>query len=326
METSSPDGGIDRRVMNNIRFNARRLARGQTVPGMAVEDYEQDLVLDLLHRLKAFNPKLASFATYADRVVSHRISTLASPTLRLKEERRAMSLDAPAVDDDSELTLLDLLPDDTQPIDESAAIRIDVGRFVRGLPPRLLSCCEVLQAESFTEGAIIAGIHRSTAYERVERLRAEAAARGLAIYFEGRSDSCAPAPVSGDQRAVRQADSRAEPEWTRMQRTTRPARPQLLVTEMDLRTWLAESRVGEALEYHRGFLALDRLAVGSRLTAEQCEELDCVARAALAIAEQGRGHLLQRRYGHGDYGYLLVARPKPPLFAGSGAEAAEVAS
>jgi hypothetical protein len=36
--------------MNNIRFNARRLTRAQTVPGMLTDDYEQDLVLDLLRR------------------------------------------------------------------------------------------------------------------------------------------------------------------------------------------------------------------------------------------------------------------------------------
>ena len=118
------DDGIDRRVIGNIRFNARRLARQQTVPGMEVEDYEQDLVLDLLHRRKAFDPARASFATFADRVITHRVRTLASPTLRLMEERRTGSLNAPAVDEDGhELTLLDLLPDETPPIDEFCGVQ-----------------------------------------------------------------------------------------------------------------------------------------------------------------------------------------------------------
>jgi hypothetical protein len=38
METSNRDGGVDRRVLSNIRFNARRLAQGRTIPGMEVED------------------------------------------------------------------------------------------------------------------------------------------------------------------------------------------------------------------------------------------------------------------------------------------------
>ena len=183
METSNRDGGIDRRVLSNIRFNARRLARGRTIPGMEVEDYEQDLVTDLLHRRRAFDPRLASFATFADRVVGHRISTLTNPTLRLKAERKAVSLDAPVLDEDGNgQTLLDLLPDEAPPTDESAAIRIDVGRFVEGLPPPLLECCEILLADSISEGARAAGIHRSTAYERAARLRECATAQGLAVY------------------------------------------------------------------------------------------------------------------------------------------------
>ena len=172
MESSNRDGGIDRRVMSNIRFGARRLARGRAIPGMEVEDYEQDLVADLLHRRRAFDPRLASFATFADRIVGHRISTMTSPTLRLKAERNSMSLDAPVLDEDgNEQKLLDLLPDGALPTDETAAIRIDVGRFVDGLPPSLLDCCEVLLADSISEGARAAGIHRSTAYERAARLR-----------------------------------------------------------------------------------------------------------------------------------------------------------
>jgi hypothetical protein len=128
METSNRDGGIDRRVMDNIRFNARHLARGRTIPGMEMEDYEQDLVADLLHRRRVFDPRLASFATFADRVVGHRISAMTSPTLRLKAERNSVSLDAPVLDEDgNEQTLLDLLPDEALPTDESAAIRIDAG-------------------------------------------------------------------------------------------------------------------------------------------------------------------------------------------------------
>jgi hypothetical protein len=84
----------------------------------------------------------------------------------------------------------------------------------------------------------------------------------------------------------------------------------LLVSEDELRAWLAPAEGGEALEYHRGALAIDRLRLGSRLPDEEREELERVARAALAIAESGNGYLLQRRHGPDDYSYLLVARPK----------------
>ena len=121
MEASNRDGGIERRVLSDIRFNARRLARSRAIPGMSVEDYEQDLVLDLLHRQQAFDPRLASFPAFADRIVGHRISTMMSQTLRLKAERKAMSLDAPVLDGDgNEQTLLDLLPDEALPTSAGA--------------------------------------------------------------------------------------------------------------------------------------------------------------------------------------------------------------
>ena len=82
--------------------------------------------------------------------------------------------------------------------------------------------------------------------------------------------------------------------------------PRLLVRLPDLERWLGGALPGEALDYHRGFLALDRVVPGSRLSKEDAEELDRVATAALAAAEAGRVHLLQRRHGVGDYSYHVV--------------------
>ena len=201
METSNRDGGMDRRVMDNIRFNARRLARGRSVPGMEVEDYEQDLVTDLLDRKRSFDQTLASFVTFADRIIGHRISTLTRPTLHLRQERSLLSLDALAQDQDgNEQALIDLLPDEAPLLDKSAFLRIDIGRFVEELPPPLVDCCEVLLADSISEGARAAGIHRSTAYERAERLRERALAHGLAIYVTGSPDTFARPSVSDEDR------------------------------------------------------------------------------------------------------------------------------
>jgi DNA-directed RNA polymerase specialized sigma24 family protein len=311
METSSRDGGIDRRVMDNIRFNARRLARGQTVPGMAVEDYEQDLVLDLLHRRRAFNPRLASFATFADRIVGHRASTLASPTLRRREERRAISLDAPVMDEDGvEVTLLDLLPDEVPRIDEAAAIRIDVARFVAQLPPLLRDLCAILPSDGAAEAAKILGVHRSTAYDRIARLREEAAARGLAIYVGRGADSSDPPRVCGGYgHGQTEPGAGSEPMPMALQRTI-PRRTSLLIDETELRLWLATAEGGTTLEYHRGVLAVDRLVHGSRLSEPDRQQLERVADTLFSLATAGRGYLVQRRHGDGDYSYLFVVGAK----------------
>ena len=312
METSNRDGGIDCRVMQNIRFNARRLACGRTLPGMEVEDYEQDLVADLLRRRRAFDPRLASFATFADRVVGHRISTMTSPTRRLKAERNVVSLDAPVLDEDgNEQTLLDLLPDETLPTDESAAMKIDVGRFVEGLPRPLLDCCEVLLAGSISEGARTAGIHRSTAYERAARLRERATAHGLAIYVADSPDSLACSPVDDEDQPGLSSpvfDQQGAPAMGTGRKFPTAC---LSLSEIDLCGWLGQAEPGETLEYYRGYLVIDAIPHGGRLPEQDRTELRRVARRALWASDRGIADLVQRRHGPDDYSYLVIARPRP---------------
>ena len=92
----------------------------------------------------------------------------------------------------------------------------------------------------------------------------------------------------------------------------RPREARLLVNHQYLRAWLLTAEAGDVLEYHRGFLAIDRLPPGSRLHAQDASELDRVAKAAMAAADAGRAHLVQRRHGEGDYSYLIAARARPP--------------
>ena len=300
--------GLERRVLGNIRFNARRLARRRTVPGMTLEDYEQDLVLDLLRREGAYDSARGAFTTFADRIVGHRASALARPTVRIVEERRTVSLDAPVIDPDGrKVTLADLLSDEAPPLDDGVLIGIDVPRFVETLPESLAVGCEVLLADSITEGARAAGIHRSAVYERLKQLREAATLHGLDIYFAGVTDSSPSRSVCGGYGVRRPAG--VSPDTMSMTERIKPPRVSLLVGEEELRGWLADGSGGDTLEYHRGVLGVDRMRPGSRLPDGDRRELDRIARSVLALAEAGRGHLLQRRHGNGDYSYLFVLRP-----------------
>ena len=71
--------------------------------------------------------------------------------------------------------------------------------------------------------------------------------------------------------------------------------------------WVARARPGDQIEYHRGFLALDRIKGPSLEEAERLK-LAAVAGHALALADRGKLHLLQERHGNGDYSYWAVAR------------------
>jgi hypothetical protein len=63
-----------------------------------------------------------------------------------------------------------------------------------------------------------------------------------------------------------------------------------------------QAEPGEALEYHRGFLGVDR-------TPSLKDRLDLIAMAerAMRLAEQGLIHLVQRRLGDDTFSYLAFA-------------------
>lgn len=182
MEQSVETAALDVRTLRHIRKAAARLARTGSVPGMDREDIEQDLILDLWHRRRAFDPSLASFRTFADRIVAHRIATLTSPTARTQAERNMVWLDALTGDDESS-TLANRLCDPNDPTEIDLALALDVRQFVAALTPALQSCCAILNEPNISEAARIAGLRRSAVYERAARLRVLAAASGLKDYL-----------------------------------------------------------------------------------------------------------------------------------------------
>jgi hypothetical protein len=74
------------------------------------------------------------------------------------------------------------------------------------------------------------------------------------------------------------------------------------------RGWLACAKPGERLQYHRGYLALDRVKGTTSLKEAERRKLAALAGQALALADGGKLHLLQERHGDGDYSYWAVAR------------------
>jgi hypothetical protein len=75
-----------------------------------------------------------------------------------------------------------------------------------------------------------------------------------------------------------------------------------------LSAWVTRASPGERLEYHRGLLAIDRTKGTSALNESARRKLASVADHARALAEAGKLHLLQERYGDRDYSYWAVAR------------------
>lgn len=194
MEQTTGIAELDARTLKHIRTTARRLHRTGSLPGMDADDIAHDLILDLWRRRGAFDPARASFRTFANRIIAHRVATLTSPTARLAAERSMRWLDAPLGDDDG-ATLADTLADSTAPADADALYgqTLDVRRFVAGLSPALKRCCAILLAPNVVEAAAAAGMHRSSVYENAHRLKTLAAAAGLKNYLSGPRHLAKPA-------------------------------------------------------------------------------------------------------------------------------------
>lgn len=191
MDTLNRYAGLSARTIKRIRYLASKLYRQNAVPGMDREDFEQDLVLDLLRRIGRHDPARASLETFAEHVVNNRVATLTRPCARLRAERQQVSIDSAPANDGEEASPIELSEESLMPggdeepshVQDDLSLRIDVERFVGKLTPALRLCAEIMTNGNVAEGASRAGLHRSTIYERLARLRAEAAALGLHEYL-----------------------------------------------------------------------------------------------------------------------------------------------
>ena len=90
-----------------------------------------------------------------------------------------------------------------------------------------------------------------------------------------------------------------------------PART-LSITEEAFCSWLGKAMPGDRIEYHRGHLLIDRSRKLGPFSEMDRRQLSAIANRALALAEQGRLCLLQRRHGDCDYSYVATIVRRPP--------------
>jgi hypothetical protein len=83
------------------------------------------------------------------------------------------------------------------------------------------------------------------------------------------------------------------------------------ISEIELCGWLSQAEPGATLEYHRGFLGVDRTPLGQSMSLKDRIDLIDVAERAMRLAEQGLIHLVQRRIADDTFSYLAVARSRP---------------
>jgi hypothetical protein len=92
-----------------------------------------------------------------------------------------------------------------------------------------------------------------------------------------------------------------------------PART-LSIAEEAFCGWLGKAMPGDRIEYHRGHLLIDRSRKLGPFSEMDRRQLSAIANRALALAEQGRLCLMQKRHGDCDYSYIAtIARRSPTV-------------
>ena len=164
--------GFDRYADQLIRHKARQLIGKAGWTDDDRPDLEQELALDLVQRMRNFDPKKAQVTTFMARVVEHRMVTLMEARFaQCRDWRRGrVSLNDPVNDGEDAEEWVDTLPGDPeawQKIDRC----MDIERLIASLPDEQRILCEQLKDNTMAEAARTLGLPRSTLYGRLGLIR-----------------------------------------------------------------------------------------------------------------------------------------------------------
>jgi len=168
---------------------ARRLVRRLRLPRAELDDIRQDLLVDLLTRLPAFDPERGSLGAFAGLVLRNHATRIAA---RIKREREAfgavpVSLDEEQPGRDGATRGAIMAEEDGlsawlgQPADAFAAVeqRLDVERGLGTLDPRDGALCAALAHTTVESLAAQGRGSRSGLYRRLKDIRLALMAHGL---------------------------------------------------------------------------------------------------------------------------------------------------
>jgi DNA-directed RNA polymerase specialized sigma24 family protein len=176
-----------------LRRESRRTIRLVRLPGHDREDVEQEMVLDLLARLGAFDPKRGSLEAFATVCFRHRGYCLVQQAQRDRRRQHLTGFDEVVGGDggacgDETLTLAEMLPEAAglgawcgQPSDAVADLqrRLDLDRAASVIAPRDRPLCVALSADAPSAAIAAAGTSRATAYRRIAEMRLRLLAAGI---------------------------------------------------------------------------------------------------------------------------------------------------
>lgn len=179
--------GIDPYVVSQVRYHSRQMLRHHTMAGMEIEDIEQELMLDYLSRIQAFDPEKSCRNTFVDRILRHKCAAMIKAAKAEKRNNgfQAMSLDSWLEDGEREdvpesMGIWGGQNGHTRQTD----LVIDVTDAIRALPEAARFYCVMLMQDlPIRTLCKIHDRHPSTVYETMGRIRRDFGARDLQKYL-----------------------------------------------------------------------------------------------------------------------------------------------
>ena len=164
-------------LQHEAELAARRLVRRLRLPQSDLADLRQELLLDLIARLPAFDPERGSLGGFAGFVTAHKGVGIARKN---QCERQLFGAEPVSVDDPERSWLRESVPDDRGlgtllggSCDAPASVNLarDVTRAMAVLPSVLRDLCVLLQSENPTVARRKSGFSHATFYRRLREIR-----------------------------------------------------------------------------------------------------------------------------------------------------------
>jgi len=197
MGSDSSRTELDDYAVQLIKHKARQLVGRAGYTEDDRPDIEGDLTLDLLRRLRKFDPSRASRNTFIARVVEHGVARLIERReAPMRDHRRCTASLNDRIEDDEgksvergELidqdTYLESIGQPAMPVADHVALRIDRERVLATLTPELRDLLERrVDGQTITEISRETSIPRGTLYDRMKELRRLVEDAGLRDYLE----------------------------------------------------------------------------------------------------------------------------------------------
>lgn len=179
-----------RKLVREADVVARRLIRRLGLPLHHIEDARQDLLLDLIRRMPAYDSRRGSFGAFAGTVMAHRAARMKAVVRR----ERALfgiapvSLDEPLPGAEG-LTRGDVIPEEEgygsslgQPTNrfEELDRRLDLATGLTNLTAADARLCALLASATIDELVARGTGARTSLYRKIGRIRLELTAAGVA--------------------------------------------------------------------------------------------------------------------------------------------------